>query len=357
MQADIDFFTPLPGVVHRLESGMLSAPLAVLRLALPLPLPQLFDYLPPAGAELDPGWIGCRVRVPFGRRSLVGIVAEIGAAEADIGALRRVEARLDAANLFGAELWRTLLWASAYYCRGLGDVLSTALPGPLRLGQAPAEDEEPVWALTAAGQGGLQRLRPGARPARIAHALATGGELDESRLGALDEDWRGAVRSLVQRGWVERRMRARVAQARPGATPPELNPAQQDAVDAVVAALGSFQPLLLDGVTGSGKTEVYLRAIEATLARGRQALVLVPEIGLTPQALRRYGERLAVPVYALHSGLNDGERARAWQAMASGRGRVLIGTRSAVFTPLPEAGLIIVDEEHDTSYKQQDGFR
>jgi primosomal protein N' (replication factor Y) len=336
---------------------MLSAPPAVLRLALPLPLPQLFDYLPPPGAEADAGWVGCRVRVPFGPRSLVGVVAEVGAAETDAATLRPIDARLDAANLFGEELWRTLAWASGYYCRALGDVLATALPAPLRLGLPPPEDVESCWRLTPAGHAGSARLRPGGRPALIAAALAAAEALDEAQLAQIDPDWRSAMRSLAQREWVERHTRPRQTRAVAGVPPPALDAAQQQAVEAVTTALGQFQPLLLDGVTGSGKTEVYLRAIEATLARGRQALVLVPEIGLTPQALRRYGERLAVPVYALHSGLNDGERARAWQAMASGRGRVLIGTRSAIFTPLPEAGLIVVDEEHDTSYKQQDGFR
>ena len=122
-------------------------------------------------------------------------------------------------------------------------------------------------------------------------------------------------------------------------------------------AAEGFQPFLLDGVTGSGKTEVYLQAIIHCLAHGRQALVLVPEIGLTPQTLARFRGRLGIAVHALHSGLNDNERARVWAAASRGEARVIVGTRSAVFTPLPQAGLLIVDEEHDGSYKQQDGIR
>src|SRR5690606_37258021 len=115
--------------------------------------------------------------------------------------------------------------------------------------------------------------------------------------------------------------------------------------------------MLLDGVTGSGKTEVYLHAIADCLARGRQALVLVPEIGLRPQLLARFRARLGVPVHATHSGLSDGERARTWAAAWRGEARVVVGTRSAVFTQLPDAGLVVVDEEHDGSYKQHDGIR
>ena len=137
---------------------------------------------------------------------------------------------------------------------------------------------------------------------------------------------------------------------------PTLNPEQMDALAALRARTG-FAATLLEGVTGSGKTEVYLQAIADCLARGRQALVLVPEIGLTPQALARFRKRLGVPIHALHSGLTDNERARVWAAAWRGEARVIVGTRSAVFTPLPEAGLIVIDEEHDGSYKQQDGIR
>ena len=138
---------------------------------------------------------------------------------------------------------------------------------------------------------------------------------------------------------------------------PQLNGEQQQAVAAVSASLGGYQPYLLDGVTGSGKTEVYLALIEQVLAQGKQALLLVPEIGLAPQTVRRLRERLGVLVEVLHSNLSEGDRARAWLRARAGTARVILGTRSAIFTPLPQAGLIIVDEEHDSAYKQQDGFR
>src|SRR6185312_7218998 len=140
-------------------------------------------------------------------------------------------------------------------------------------------------------------------------------------------------------------------------TAPALSGEQQQAVAAVAGDLGRYQPFLLDGVTGSGKTEVYLALIERVLAQGRQALLLVPEIGLAPQTLRRLRERLGVAVEVIHSNLAEGERARAWLRARSGEAKVILGTRSAVFTPLPQAGLVIVDEEHDGAYKQQEGFR
>ena len=140
-------------------------------------------------------------------------------------------------------------------------------------------------------------------------------------------------------------------------SPHTLNPAQQHAVDAILERYDRFSPFLLDGVTGSGKTEVYLTLIEHALSRQQQALVLVPEIGLTPQLVDRFRQRFPVPLAVLHSGLSDRERLTAWQLARTGMAPVIIGTRSAIFTPLPRPGLIVVDEEHDASLKQQDGFR
>ena len=232
---------------------------------------------------------------------------------------------------------------------------ATALPAPLRRGEPLPDTHGWAWQLTDAGHDGLPKLRHGTRPQRLATLLA-GGTLAEEMLETRMDDWREPSRALLKRGFVQR---VALPPTPPTAHPvpgPVPNTQQQAAIDAITAANG-FQPLLLDGVTGSGKTEVYLHAIAHCLAQGRQALVLVPEIGLTPQMLARFRARLGIPVHALHSGLNDNERARVWAAAARGQARVIVGTRSAVFTPLPQAGLLIVDEEHDGSYKQQDGIR
>ena len=331
---------------------LLNAP--TLQVALALPLPQWFDYTLPPGEPVHAGMVGRRVRVPFGSRELVGVVAAIGVA-ADAGNLRAALDWIDTAPLLGGELWTSLHWLARYTHAPLGEVISTALPAPLRRGEALPDTHRWGWQLTADGHAQRPRLRAGTRPQRLG-ALLAGGVIDEDVLDTQMDDWRSAARALGKRGLVERtalQHQPAVARAAPGPAP---NPEQAEAIAAITATPG-FGAFLLDGVTGSGKTEVYLQAIVDCLARGRQALVLVPEIGLTPQTLSRFRSRLGIPVHVLHSGLNDNERARVWAAAARGEAQVIVGTRSAVFTPLPNAGLIVVDEEHDGSYKQQDGIR
>lgn len=332
----------------------MTEPQALLRVALPVPLPRLFDYRPPEGRPAGAGDIGRRVRVPFGSRELVGVVADAGPPEHADVELREALAWLDPAPLLDGELLASLRWLARYLHAPLGEVLATALPAALRRGEPVPETHAWAWRLTEAGATALPALRAG-RPRALAELLAAGA-LDEDGLDGRLPGWRAAARALAARGLAER-IAVPASQLAPTPRPgPPPNPAQRAAIDAIAAAEG-FQPFLLDGVTGSGKTEVYLQAIAGVLAEGRQALALVPEIGLTPQTLARFRERLGVPVHALHSGLNDAERARVWAAAWRGEARVIVGTRSAVFVPLPRAGLIVVDEEHDGSYKQQDGIR
>lgn len=331
---------------------LLNAP--TLQVALPVPLPQWFDYAPPPGEPPHAGMIGRRVRVPFGARELVGVVAGIGTV-ADGGTLRAALDWIDATPLLGGELWSSLQWLARYTHAPLGEVVSTALPAPLRRGEALPDTHRWGWQLTADGHDQRTRLRAGTRPLRLATLLAE-GVLDEDVLDTQMDAWRSAARALAKRGLVERIALAHQAPVARASAGPPPHPEQAAAIAAITAARG-FGAYLLDGVTGSGKTEVYLQAIVDCLARGRQALVLVPEIGLTPQTLSRFRSRLGIPVHVLHSGLNDNERARVWAAAARGEAQVVVGTRSAVFTPLPNAGLIVVDEEHDGSYKQQDGIR
>ncbi|WP_114999800.1 primosomal protein N' [Xanthomonas campestris] len=333
----------------------MSAPVTTLRVALPVPLPQLFDYLPPQDTDVDGSdRVGCRVRVPFGPRELIGVVVERGQQPSAEG-LRAALDWCDDTPLLVDELARSLQWLARYTHAPLGEAQASALPGPLRRGEPLADTHAWAWQLTEAGRTGAGSLRAGSRPALLA-ALLLAGPLAEEPLEQQLPQWREAARNLAKRGYAERvAVAADTLPARPG-TGPQLNDEQQAATDAIRAGSG-FATYLLDGVTGSGKTEVYLQAIADCLAAGKQALVLVPEIGLTPQTLGRFRARLGVPVHALHSGLSDGERARVWAAAWRGEAKLIVGTRSAVFTPLPNAGLIVIDEEHDGSYKQQDGIR
>ncbi|KIQ97687.1 Helicase PriA essential for oriC/DnaA-independent DNA replication [Lysobacter sp. A03] len=333
-----------------------------MRVAVPVPLPRLFDYLPAGHGE--EAMVGSRVRVPFGSRELVGVVVELPAiADIDTASLKPALHTLDDRPLFAGELFDSLQWLGRYTHAPLGEIFATALPGPLRRGEPLPATHDWAWRLTAAGHAGLADMRAG-RPRVLAERLQVGA-VNEAHLDPDEAEaattgagaWRAAARSLAQRGLAER-IAVPPSQSAPAHRQgPQLNAEQQVSVDAILAARDHFAPFLLNGVTGSGKTEVYLHAIADCLARGKQALVLVPEIGLTPQLLARFRARLGVPVHALHSGLSDGERTRTWAACLRGEARVVVGTRSAVFLPLPDAGLLVIDEEHDGSFKQLDGIR
>jgi len=334
--------------------------MSILRVAVPSPLRRFFDYLPPPRAPLPA--VGSRVRVPFGRRRVVGIVTAV-VEESSVPAhrLRAVEAVLDPRPLLDSESLALLRWAAAYYHHPPGEVFGAALPAPLRHGESAAGGGPKCWRLTAAGKAVVpDQLARAPRQAALLGLLLRhgGGPLEAARIDAEFSAWREPMRRLVEKGWVTVEQRACLPDsANDGAPPPILGPAQREAVAAVTAALDRFGGFLLDGVTGSGKTEVYLQAIARVLAAGRQVLVLVPEIGLTPQLVDRFRRRFPVPVAVLHSGLSDGERLCAWNAAREGEAPILIGTRSAVFAPLPTLGMVIVDEEHDPAYKQQEGFR
>jgi primosomal protein N' (replication factor Y) (superfamily II helicase) len=378
----------------------------VFRVALDTPLKRLFDYLPPEstlwGAPIEPGM---RVRVPFGRQKLIGIVME-AADSSDIPPerLKPILEVLDPRPVLDASALALLRWAAEYYHHPIGEVLSTALPKAMRMGAA-AEAHEERWSVTPDGREAWTRGEPRRAPRQrevlgflvaggaAAHAgesslvreigamvaseepsasagdgasaSARGEPFASAGIGVsamvLDEalpNWRDAARSLAERGWVLSAEvplasgEARFAVRTPG---PDLRDEQRVAVDAVGAALGHFGAFVLHGVTGSGKTEVYLRLVERVLQQGRRALVLVPEIGLTPQLVGRFRDRFDTPMAVLHSALTDSERLTAWRQAFSGHARIMLGTRSAVFAPVPDLGIIIVDEEHDASFKQHEG--
>ena len=369
----------------------------ILQVALDTPLRRVFDYLPPAAGvalerppEPQPG---VRVRVPFGRRELVGVlVGIVPTSEIPHGKLKPALAILDSAPVFDAVTFDLLRWAADYYHHPVGEVFAAALPANLREGQAALDD--PVhWELTPSGRqqvaAGPHMLAP--QQQALLRWLAEFGPSTTPQIGArfkpralraarardwvvasrrtspsecpadpddalpADPPWRADLRDNADRADTDDALAvANAAGATSGVVP---TAAQVQAVAAIQGSLARFAVHVLYGATGSGKTEVYLRASSAAIAAGGQALVLVPEIALTPQLVQRFSCRFGTGVVVLHSALAGSLRRDAWRAAHSGRARIVIGTRSAVFASLPRLALIVVDEEHDASYKQQEGFR
>jgi primosomal protein N' (replication factor Y) (superfamily II helicase) len=337
-------------------------PACVFRVALDTPLKRLFDYLePPSGlfaADVRPGM---RVRVPFGRQKLVGIVMEV-ATSSDVPSekLKPISEVLDAQPVLDTSALALLQWAGDYYHHPIGEVLATALPKAMRMG-ATAEAHEEQWSATAEGLAAHAQGEPRRGPKQrelLGYLAAAAAGVSAATLDGAFPKWRETARALAERGWVtsaEVSLTGGASGFRVRVEGPELRDEQRVAVDTVGEALGHFGAFVLHGVTGSGKTEVYLRLVERVLQQGRRALVLVPEIGLTPQLVGRFRDRFDTPMAVLHSALTDTERLAAWRDAFSGHARIVLGTRSAVFAPVPDLGIIIVDEEHDASFKQHEG--
>jgi len=345
-------------------SGATANPGVVLKVAVDCPLRSLLDYLPPrdrAAHTLQPGM---RVRVPFGRREAMGVVVG-STAHSTLASdrLRQVSAVLDEQPLLDPALLDLLLWTASYYHHPPGEVICAALPGTLR-GGAAAEAQDTWLQLTAAGREAAAAGEPKHAPRQrelLQKLLPAASGWHATQLAEELPGWRERAQALVQRGYAELSERSATQKISGPLTTadwpqgPPLSPAQAESVATIDAEAGGYAAFVLQGATGSGKTEVYLRLVVRALERGSSALLLVPEIGLTPQLLERFRARLPVPMAVLHSALKDGERLAAWRAARAGAARVVIGTRSAVFAPLRNLGLIVIDEEHDSSYKQHEG--
>jgi len=308
--------------------------------------------------------VGSRVRVPFGRQQQIGVVVGFtGQSDVPTNKLRRCSETIDeSALLTDADLW-LIRFVSEYYHHPIGEVVAAALPSHLRHGKSLHPMVERVIATDSAEQSDADSLaRRAPKQAELLESLldAGGDGLETDLLTELLPNWRRAAKGLLVKGLIstfETRAEAFDEHITGEKTPgPPLNSDQQSALSAFRSS-DQFKPYLLDGVTGSGKTEVYLQRVNDVLSEGKQALLLVPEIGLTPQLVARLQDRLGVAPALLHSGLSDTARLAAWRAARSGAAKLVVGTRSAIFTPLKNPGLIIVDEEHDHSFKQQEGLR
>ena len=331
----------------------------ILKVALDVPLDGVFDYL--AGEHAVT--IGQRVVVPFGRRRQVGVVVAI-AAGSDVPADRLkpiLQAFSDEPPL-DAETFALLRFCADYYQYPYGQALLSMLPARLRQTEPAVARKLHVYSLTAQARAAELDTLPkrALLQRRLYEALQRSETLTEAALTELSPGWRKHMQALMEAGLAEA---AEVVPGFQSGAPPVVSPAlnaeQEKALQAILSAPPGFRPWLLHGITGSGKTEVYIRLIEHMLAdNDGQALVLVPEINLTPQLEARFRSRLPqFPLVSLHSNLGESERLQNWRLAQSGQARLVIGTRLAVFTPMPRLRLLIVDEEHDGSYKQQDGMR
>ncbi|MGH8477058.1 MAG: primosomal protein N' [Methylococcales bacterium] len=334
----------------------------ILKVAVPVPLRSVFDYLPPPGVLLEDLIPGQRILIPFGPKTLCGCLLAIAEdTHIDAARLKAATAVLDRRSLQSESDLKLLIWASRYYHHPIGEVIASAFPVLLRKGQSATGSFETRWFAAARIEEIHAKIPSRAHRQRsLIDLFETHPEgVQQRALNGLGWNWRPTARVLLQRNLIEQRIMTEIERTAPEVARPdfELNREQQQAVDRIRFDLDHFEIFLLEGITGSGKTEVYFRVIETVLAARKQIMVLVPEITLTPQLETRFESRFKLPIAIFHSGLTEEKRKNSWLQMVEGRSAILLGTRSAVFTPLKWPGLIILDEEHDLSFKQQEGFR
>jgi primosomal protein N' (replication factor Y) len=349
----------------------------VVRVGLDVPLARAFDFLLPPPLLVERGQL---VVVPFGRQRVVGVVLDVDVAT-DVAPdkLRPIEAVKRDVPPLAAEILAVFAFCAEYYHAPMGQIALNAIPPLLRSATERATDKARVLRITTAGREALQTLPSRAVAQRgILNVLAGSPmALPEKMVRERHARAGTTIKRLLDAGWVEALAASEAAVTQDSAVPtnaaanagpihqedaPTLNAEQMVAVAAIRETLGApagqYRAFLLDGITGSGKTEVYLASIAAALEQGKQALVLVPEINLTPAFLRHIKTRFPSQcIAAAHSGMAGVARYQAWRQAQRGDANIVIGTRLAVFTPMPRLGLVIVDEEHDASFKQQEGVR
>ena len=323
----------------------------IVRVALDVPLPRLFDYRAEDATRAD---IGCRALVPFGKKRLVGLIVEL-AAESAVPAsrLRAAERILREVAPLRREWMELAKFCSNYYQRPLGEVVAAALPSRLRSAR-PIPDAPRDYALTPAGADALAAIPSRHRRLRALLSRLGKGSASASELATLGS--RNLLRRSIETGWIAsiepERSEPRFVHAH------ELTSEQENAIRVLRSGLEKFRVSLLFGVTGSGKTEIYLQLIAEVLARRKQVLILVPEIALTPALEAAFRDRFpGACIVTQTSAMPELERARGWLLAHGGRADIVLGTRLAVFTPLPRLGLVVVDEEQDASFKQRESVR
>lgn len=321
----------------------------ILRVLIPRPVWQTYDYIlvEPSSDAL----VGARVRVPFGPSLVVGIVVEVTTHSEHTGELKRVKNVVDQRPIVSEDLLKLAFWLASYYHCPIGTVIETMLPTDVLRGRAINLEPDFEWVIIP--QAELVEFKRATRQRETWNLLVNRGALSDQDIRR-EGIARSVLKAMEKKGLLRRKPLLPKYQFQDRGIEPTKE--QKRAIGNVLGSLNQFGVHVLDGVTGSGKTEVYIRVIKEVLAQGRQVLVLVPEIALTPQTANHFRERFG-SVAVLHSMRTNLQRFEIWSRVGTGEHRLVLGTRSAVFTPFKDLGLIVVDEEHDSSYKQSDSLR
>lgn len=353
------------------DTTLLDTP--IIKVAVDAPLRQSLDYLPEQGRDVNDYPRGSRVAVPFGKRTVAGIVVgNADSSEFSAKQLKPITSAFDEPLFALQSTLECAEWMSDYYLYPIGQTLFSLLPNALRKAIDAPLYRQRRWFITTHGKGLPENALPRAKKQqqllqllRTDDERATGAGLTDAQLAA-QECSLSVARALLKKQLIGSHATIFTPTTAEGCKSLVAATCLRDELPLLdeqslalqsISARSNFRTVLLEGVTGSGKTEVYLQAISRVLDRDQQAIVLVPEIGLTPQTIQRFTERFNTVIAVLHSNLSDKDRLAAWHAASTGKAGIVIGTRSAIITPLKNPGLIIVDEEHDASYKQQDGLR
>ncbi|OYW72970.1 MAG: primosomal protein N' [Pseudomonadales bacterium 32-42-5] len=341
------------------ETTLSTTPSYRIRVAVPVYLYDCFDYSLTA-EQYHQAEVGARVAVSFGRQNVVGVIVEKLTDEKPLDLafkLKAITELLDDSAILDAKVLSLLTWSAQYYQFPIGEVMHAALPSFLRQGK-PYNLLARMWKLIDDhAENKLKRSEKQQDAYKILKLHPTGTSENILNLAGIET---ATLKALEKKQITQCILEAQdfkpqaMTLAQMPLTP---NDEQKRAIQNILKARHSYHAFLLDGLTGSGKTEVYLQVMQEVLKQGKQVLVLVPEIGLTPQTVSRFQSRFHCHIALLHSGLNDSKRLQAWQSAQTGKASIVIGTRSAIYTPLPHLGLIVLDEEHDLSFKQQEGFR
>lgn len=329
--------------------------ICIVQVALKIPFADTLDYQ--LTGKIPNELIGCRVRVPLGKnKKLVGVITGTKNSS-DYKQLKTVDAVLDEQPLLNKNNLTLITKAAAYYQVSLGEMLMTALPAWFRKDDNPPIPQETWYKADGDAETAKKELKKAPKQWQVYDYIQQNGPQMPAALSHLSASASALCKQLTEKGLLQQSDRSFIDNKHIEQPDFILTADQQQVLNHIQNHNHHFNVSLLDGITGSGKTEVYIRSLLPLLERGQQALVLVPEIGLTPQLFRTFSKRIQGRLAVFHSGLSDGARARVWQQAGNGHVDVVVATRSGIFTPFKKLGMILVDEEHDLSYKQQDGVR